>query len=63
MNEPLPLMLVGDDFSPQARTSFSVETIGEGRALLGKARQRKRAASRPTKANSRYDPQNWRIRA
>ena len=29
----------------------------------GKARQRKRAASRPTKANSRYDPQNWRARA
>ncbi len=29
MNEPLPLMLVGPDFAPPARTSFSVETLGD----------------------------------
>ncbi len=36
---------------------------GEGRSILGKERRRKRTASRPTKANSRYNPLRWRVRA
>ena len=36
---------------------------GEGRALVGKERRRRDAANRPTRANSRYDPRNWRARA
>ncbi len=36
---------------------------GEGRALLGKARRKRAAALRPSRANSKYDPQHWRARA
>ncbi len=33
---------------------------GEGRAVLGKERRRKRSAARPTKAHSKYNPFRWR---
>ncbi len=33
---------------------------GEGRMLLGKERRKRAAASRPTRANSRYDLMHWR---
>ena len=48
---------------PHDALQYLLSGAGEGRALLGKDRARKRAASRPKSANSRYDPQNWRARA
>ncbi len=48
---------------PHDALQYLLSGAGEGRALLGKDRQRKRAASRPNKANSTYSPHTWRIRA
>ena len=36
---------------------------GEGRVLLGRQRRRRNAASRPNRANSRYNPMHWRTHA
>ena len=48
---------------PHDALQYLLSGAGEGRAVLGKADRRKRAAARPTRANSRYNPMHWRMRA
>ena len=49
---------------PHDALQYLLSGAGEARSLLGKERNRRRSASRPKEANSRYDPhQTWRARA
>ena len=48
---------------PHDALQYLLSGAGEGRAVLGKERRKRAAASRPTKANSKYDLHNWRARA
>ncbi len=48
---------------PHDALQYLLSGAGEGRAVLGKERRARRAASRPTRANSRYDLMQWRARS
>ena len=48
---------------PHDALQYLLSGAGEGRAVLGKERRKRAAASRPTKANSKYEIHNWRARA
>ena len=48
---------------PQDALQYLLSGAGEARALVGKERRRRDAVNRPTRANSRYSPMQWRARA
>ncbi len=48
---------------PHDALQYLLSGAGEGRAVLGKEKRRRRRASRPSRANSRYSPHAWRASA
>ena len=48
---------------PHDALQYLLSGAGEGRAVLGKEKRRRRAASRPSRANSRFSPHIWRASA